>query len=351
MTDLLQKILKRNEEYVVFAKEKYNINLDDDVMQQSVRKGADDDSYKNQWDDIFQSKRKKLKKLRQQNLEQFERSCQTLDKDLSITAHSIDLETAIGEPETVVMGEEEESDTYRSQIKRLKGQIDELVDQQEVETQQHTKIMQLLNDTKLKRSYYEWEQQRLHRDEDIVKKQLAELDRELLNYGKAESINDVFPIGYDGHFGTINKFKLGRLSSVPVNWEEINAALGQCVYLLDTLARTNHIEFSVYDLRPCGATSQLASKSAGILSSTLELSARPSGLFWKKAFNKALVAFLSCIKEAGEKAHEKTPNFLMPYTIQQDKINDVSIRFYSDKAVHIWTQALKYMLTNLKSLV
>jgi beclin 1 len=39
--------------------------------------------------------------------------------------------------------------------------------------------------------------------------------------------NDAFHIWHSGPFGTINGFRLGRLSVEQVEWNEINAALGQ----------------------------------------------------------------------------------------------------------------------------
>ena len=51
---------------------------------------------------------------------------------------------------------------------------------------------------------------------------------------------------HDGHFGTINTFRLGRLPSVPVEWNEINAAWGQTVLLLHTMALRLNFRFSRY---------------------------------------------------------------------------------------------------------
>ncbi|CAI5488723.1 unnamed protein product [Closterium sp. Naga37s-1] len=48
-------------------------------------------------------------------------------------------------------------------------------------------------------------------------------------------LNDAFHIWHDGDFGTINNLRLGRLPSVPVEWEELNAAWGQACHLLFTL--------------------------------------------------------------------------------------------------------------------
>lgn len=66
--------------------------------------------------------------------------------------------------------------------------------------------------------------------------------------------NDAFCIGHDGVFGTINGLRLGRVPGVPVSvtyqpfsrfilrsdqveWAEINAAWGQTLLLLYTIAR------------------------------------------------------------------------------------------------------------------
>ena len=41
---------------------------------------------------------------------------------------------------------------------------------------------------------------------------------------------------FDGPFGTVNGFRLGRLPSVAVEWDEINAAWGMACLLLTTMA-------------------------------------------------------------------------------------------------------------------
>ena len=51
--------------------------------------------------------------------------------------------------------------------------------------------------------------------------------------------NDVFRIWHQGPFGTIGGFRLGRTSEAPVEWDEINAALGQAVLLLKTMAQVS----------------------------------------------------------------------------------------------------------------
>lgn len=50
---------------------------------------------------------------------------------------------------------------------------------------------------------------------------------------------DVFRIWHEGPFGTIGGFRLGRTNDVGVEWDEINAAWGQAVLLLHTMAKVS----------------------------------------------------------------------------------------------------------------
>eukprot|EP01024_Parvocaulis_polyphysoides_P059004 TRINITY_DN6371_c0_g1_i4.p2 TRINITY_DN6371_c0_g1~~TRINITY_DN6371_c0_g1_i4.p2 ORF type:complete len:370 (-),score=20.13 TRINITY_DN6371_c0_g1_i4:403-1512(-) len=88
--------------------------------------------------------------------------------------------------------------------------------------------------------------------------QLEEKDRlssklfrseELLRYLKQTDVyNDVFQIWHEGVFGTISGLRLGQTREEPVEWEEINAAWGQALLLLQTLASDCKFEFSQYRL-------------------------------------------------------------------------------------------------------
>ena len=49
--------------------------------------------------------------------------------------------------------------------------------------------------------------------------------------------HDLFRIWFDGSCGTISGLRLGRTAQQAVEWPEINAAWGQALLLLDTLAR------------------------------------------------------------------------------------------------------------------
>ena len=57
---------------------------------------------------------------------------------------------------------------------------------------------------------------------------------------------------HDGHFGTINGLRLGRLPTFNIEWSEINAAWGQVVLLLHSLAKKINLTFKRYKLVPYG---------------------------------------------------------------------------------------------------
>jgi beclin 1 len=76
---------------------------------------------------------------------------------------------------------------------------------------------------------------------------------------KTNLLNITFHIWHCGHFGTINGFRLGRLPTVPVEWNEINAAFGQSALLLHCLAKKINLTFERYRLVPYGNYSFLES--------------------------------------------------------------------------------------------
>lgn len=69
--------------------------------------------------------------------------------------------------------------------------------------------------------------------------------------------NDAFCISHDGPFGTINGFRLGKLSTHQVEWNEINAAWGQTLLLLYTVANKLKFQFNTYRLVPMGSFSRI----------------------------------------------------------------------------------------------
>ena len=76
-----------------------------------------------------------------------------------------------------------------------------------------------------------------------LRDELAELrlkfehdSKQLEGLQRTNVYNDAFCITRDGAFGVINGLRLGRLSSMPVEWSELSAAWGQIVLLLASVA-------------------------------------------------------------------------------------------------------------------
>lgn len=212
----------------------------------------------------------------------------------------------------------------------------------------------------------EEEEERYWKEYNEYKRQVQELDDEQkrvdnqLKYAQAQLdklkktnvFNATFHIWHSGHFGTINNFRLGRLPSVPVEWSEINAAWGQTVLLLHSLAKKMNLTFQRYRLVPYGNHSYLES----LTDKSKELPLYASGgfrFFWDAKFDQAMVAFLDCLQQFKEEVEKGDTQFCLPYKMEKGKIEDTStgtsysikIQFNSEEQ---WTKALKFMLTNLK---
>lgn len=186
--------------------------------------------------------------------------------------------------------------------------------------------------------------------------------------------NDTFCISHDGTFATINGLRLGRMSSKPVDWPEINAAWGHALLLIVTVADKLGYKFQGYDPQPLGSTSKIikyetASPSSSRLTShrgpgpppkkhILELYSSgdmPLGLtFMHRKFDNAMVGFLELVRQLGAFVQAETEArgkmLGLPYAIEGDKIGDVSIKLgiAQDDG---WTKACKLTLTCCKFLL
>jgi beclin 1 len=188
--------------------------------------------------------------------------------------------------------------------------------------------------------------------------------------------NDTFCISHDGKFGTINGLRLGRLSNVAVDWQEINAAWGHTLLLLATVAEKLSFKFNGYELQPMGSTSRILRYDNPSPSTSRTLTTRPTrptakkilelyssgdmplGLtFMHRKFDTAMVAFLACMKQLGDFVEQESSRssdggrgLSLPYKIEGDKIGDVSIKLgiAQDDA---WSRACKFTLTCCKFLL
>lgn len=186
-------------------------------------------------------------------------------------------------------------------------------------------------------------------EDQSVHNQLRFANSQLEKLKTANVFNLTFHIWHSGHFGTINGFRLGRLPNEVVEWSEINAAWGQTVLLLYSLARKVSLKFKRYELVPFGSHSYIRCLEDG----NKELPLFCSGgykFFWDTKFDSAMVAFLDCLQQFKEEI-DKFGEIRLPYRMLKDKIEDngseysVKIQFNSEER---WTKAMKCMLTNLK---
>ncbi|KAJ2762243.1 autophagy protein [Coemansia sp. BCRC 34490] len=178
----------------------------------------------------------------------------------------------------------------------------------------------------------------------------ARLAAQLTQLQRTNVYNDVFNIAVAGDAGvaSINGFRLGgRSAPHSVEWAEINAAWGQALLLLQTVARRLSHDFVGYRLIPMGAFSRIERLGDDGAGGVLELFG--SGdmylgrLFQTRRFDAAMAAFLACLDQIVHKIVGLNPQLRPPYRIDHDRIGGVSIRpqFGQDDA---WTKACKNTL-------
>lgn len=188
--------------------------------------------------------------------------------------------------------------------------------------------------------------------ERSVNNQLIYAQAQLNKLTNTNVFSTTFHIWHSGHFGTINNFRLGRLPKEPVEWLEINAAWGQTVLLLHSLAQKINLTFVRYRLVPYGnhsyivpldnKTKYLPLYCLGGIKYVLD-----------NRFDDAMVAFLDCLQQFKEEVENGDGSFHLPYKMDKGKIEDksagksYSIKIYLNSQEQ-WTKALKFMLTNLK---
>ncbi|KAI9308942.1 Atg6/Beclin [Cunninghamella echinulata] len=171
---------------------------------------------------------------------------------------------------------------------------------------------------------------------------------------KTAIYNDAFCISHDGPFGTINGYRLGRLSSHPVEWNEINAAWGQTLLLLYTVANKLKFQFQSYRLVPMGSFSKVEKVDGDVVVSYELYGSGDYGLnrmlFLNRRFDHAMVAVLNCLKQLSDYVEQRDRDIRLPYRINKDKIGELSIRLQFNQD-ELWTKALKYLLIDLRCIL
>ncbi|GAA5952942.1 hypothetical protein JCM3765_003013 [Sporobolomyces pararoseus] len=188
---------------------------------------------------------------------------------------------------------------------------------------------------------------------------LSNSQKDLDKLQRTNVYNDTFCIGQESTLGTINSLRLGRLPSIspPVEWSEINAALGHTLLLLETISKKFGMRdgFVGWKLKCCGSFSRIVKLEEGgkegesyELYGSSDLSI--SRVLQNRRFDFAMVAFLDCLRQLIEWVGERDRSVRIPHRIVKDKIGDVSIKyqFGSDET---WSRALRHVLLDLKILL
>lgn len=198
-------------------------------------------------------------------------------------------------------------------------------------------------------------------DDDTIKQESEHVTAQLSKLKKTNVYNDAFRIWHDGPFGTINGFRLGRLSDNRVDNEEINTALGFSVLLLNTISTKLEFSFQGYRLIPCGNTSAievLNTQGKGTRVYNLHLKNKMILMTnLKSDFQPALQGFIACVEQLGEYAEKCDPTFRLPYRIVNGAIDNIFVhelnisKDSSSQILSTWTKAMKYVLIDLKWLL
>jgi beclin 1 len=153
----------------------------------------------------------------------------------------------------------EKIERVKSLRESVKSEVD-LLHKEEFEfTQLESECLDLMNE-------YEMNLSTLGKEYNAGMRAIANIQTKLAELRRTNIYDDAFNIYYDGHYGTINNSRLGRLQSVPVDVADINAALGQCVHLLFSIASLfPDFQFSRYELIPKGSYSRIKESKDSLL--------------------------------------------------------------------------------------
>ena len=172
------------------------------------------------------------------------------------------------------------------------------------------------------------------------------ISKRLTKLQETTFINEVFNISSVDEIATISGFRLGRTQRVDVPQDEINAALGQVVYLLCVQAHHLGYVFDSHFLHACGAFSKISTVENPTVKYELFL---PSS---EDRFNKALQMLLFTLQRFLQNHVIQYRRLLEDkkevqlYPIEGDKINKSSIKYSGDN-LEQWTRACKCLLTQL----
>ena len=230
----------------------------------------------------------------------------------------------------------------------LREELDRLQEQRKEQEQEQEARFESLNSAELDRQ---------HRQEEAVRtaQLVAYCERELQRLEKIQVLDDLFSISDANPIGTINALRLGRLPGVSVEWTEINAALGQVVLLLHTVAHVHNVTFLSHILSPMGSFSKIYRLEDPKTGYELYGSgvAQLGRLFGASRFDRGLGMMLACTKELLAFASRRPRAGMSaqpPYVIEDDLVGGYSVRLQFSQEDK-WTRAFMCLLTDLRWLI
>lgn len=302
---------------------------------------------------LYEKLKKQLAKIKKENVfyqSYYNQFISDIENNDNEDTDNVERDIVLEEEEINKLEEKQKSDfetleVMEIQLKELEMEYSKLEQEAKELNELEKKVWKKANLIQLKIDEY-------NDYKESIEINLNQMSNKLKKLHMANGYNDTFRIEYDGVFGTINGFRLGRLPSYQIDLCEINAAFGQTLLLLYSLAKKADFKFKNYRLIPNGSFSKIEKLDDNsyydfyIKENIITI----GRLFKTWRIDKALVAFLSCLKQFGEHLENNNDSnkiFQLSYRIEQDKIGDASVKSKEDE---IWTRALKYILIDLRNI-
>eukprot|EP00835_Amoeboradix_gromovi_P000434 NODE_15_length_42055_cov_0.634117.p12 type:complete len:317 gc:universal NODE_15_length_42055_cov_0.634117:24160-23210(-) len=161
-------------------------------------------------------------------------------------------------------------------------------------------------------------------------------------------LKDIFKIVDISGFASLIGCRMGACTTTD-DWLETNAATGYCALLFNVIAHKLNLKFTKWEIQALGSYSRLINiedkKSYPLYYQTETFAML---FFQRQNYNRALVGLLECLLEIEHAASLRDDRFTVPYKIQKDMINNLTIQCtFDDK----WAKACKCFLTNVKWVV
>lgn len=243
---------------------------------------------------------------------------------------------------------------YREKIKSVKLQERDVEDRRRIAAEDILKA-RILHDALLKKmNQLSCEDDRLNEQLSSSRIERSHIESTYERYKQITSLNDAFYIWYTNSFGTINSFRLGTIPSKPVDFAEINAALGQAALALHIISTKAGINLKTFQVLPLASASKMVKVDDRRTMYPLFIDSGVTfSLFPKRNFNSGLSALISCMVEIGDFISEHDPTLTVPHlmSVSESTIAELSFVYGVTDGDEVWTRALKYMLANIKWMI